>query len=624
MKKILLVSLWITLVLSGCSWQEQVEKESVKTQQTKQTCKSFFTISSNNSQNYTLQAKVVSSNTKNIISNSAWIVKYLHCNAWQEVTKKTLIAKISPDWADPNIKNLINQKNSLQSQNLNTKNIISSTKNNFASQLNSLNIQKANLEQQIKNLAENLQKLGNQKKYWIWDLKTQLSSLQTQLKDLENSKEKLEQSKQDELSKLNKNIGNTISQADSLTKNIFLKIDEIYGITDENKHKNDAFETYLSAKDTSAKENIKTKFRQLTNQKVENWSEYLKKLDDLVNLVKTSIKSSVTSRTLSQTMIDSWYGLFSQYDTNLINTKNALDTLVENLSTIKNNYDNQILSLQTQINTVKNNIENIKSNKLGSYTSSIDIQINQTKSQLDNTRSSLSNIISQITSLKEQEKIQVKQLENQLYQLQSSLNSININLSPQNIYAQVSGKVKVKKVSVNNKVWPNSLLCQIIPDKASLKLQVYTNINWKLESVLFTDDTWKKCKLKVISKLPYKDVLTQNNIYETESIKDCSVKEWEVLQVQSKESIVSKNSGSKIYIPLEFVINEMDGQYVKKFEGEIWWKIQMNQMKKSKFLPIVCDWKQDCLWYIKVKLGNIDGTKVEVLSGLKIGDKVCK
>jgi len=603
MKKILLVSLWFTLALSWCTSHKQIGEKTSQIQKIKKVCTNFYTISGENNQNYTLQAKVISSNTKNIISNSAWIVKYLNCNAWQKVTKKTLIAKISPDWTNSNVKNLINQKKSLQSQILNIKNIISSTRNNFASQLDSFGIQKANLKQQIKNLTENLQKLGNQKGYWIWNLKTQLSSLQTQLKDLKNSKEKLKQSKQDELSKLNKNIENTILQAGSLTKNIFLQIDEIYGITNENRHRNDAFKTYLSAKDTSAKENIKTKFRQLINKKVENWSEYLKELDDLVNLVKNSIKSSVTSRTLPQTMIDGWYSMFSQYDTNLINIKNSLDTLSENLSTVKNNYDNQILSLQTQINTVKNNIENIKNNKFGSYTSSIDIQLNQTKSQLDTTKSNLSNIISQISSLKDQEKIQIKQLENQLSQLQSSLNSININLSSQNIYAQVNGKVKIKKVSVNNKVWPNSLLCQIVPNKSSMKLQVFSNINWNLKFVSFTDDNWKKCKLKVISKLPYKNILTQDNIFETENIKNCSLNQGQILSVNGniwEWNMISKNIKQKIYIPLKFVIDTMNWQSVYKV---IWsW-----------------DYKK-----IALQLWNIDGTNIEVLSGLNIGDKICK
>jgi hypothetical protein len=115
---------------------------------------------------------------------------------------------------------------------------------------------------------------------------------------LENSKQKLEQSKKADLEKLEQSLSNSISQAQSLVNNILLKVDEIYGITDENKHKNDAFESYLSAKNTALKEKIKTEFRILFSTDVKDWSSYLKQVDDFVNLVKDSIKASVSTTRL--------------------------------------------------------------------------------------------------------------------------------------------------------------------------------------------------------------------------------------------------------------------------------------------------------------------------------------
>jgi len=67
------------------------------------------------------------------------------------------------------------------------------------------------------------------------------------------------------LNKLNQSIKNSVSQSKSLTKNVLLKIDEMYGITDANKNKNDAFEDYLGAKNTSTKENIKNEFLKLND-----------------------------------------------------------------------------------------------------------------------------------------------------------------------------------------------------------------------------------------------------------------------------------------------------------------------------------------------------------------------
>ena len=614
MKRIFYLAM-LSFLLAWCSTKqanENMPNQNVNVN-VNETCNKYFSIWTWINQNLSLKSKVVSSNIKNIISNNGWIISKLNCENWKTVNSKTLLATIKPDWSDPNIKNLLNQKSSLNNQILNIKNIISSTQSDFSLQNQSLGNQKTSLENQIKILQNSLDKLINQKAYWVNDLKSQLSSLQTQLKDLKTSEATLEKSKNADLNKLNQSIKNSVSQSKSLTKNVLLKIDEMYGITDANKNKNDAFEDYLGAKNTSTKENIKNEFLKLNDSFSTNntwWSDYLLKLDDLVNLVKNNIKDSVPSRNLSQTLIDGYYKTFVQYDNNLISLKNALDTLINNLETVKNNYDNKIINLQTQINTISNQITNINKNKLNSYTSNLDIQTNKTKSQLDSLKASLSNIISQINSLSEKEKIQVKQLENQLTQLKSSLNQININLQEQKIYTNVSWKIKSKNVSVWNKVWPNSLLCQIVPDKAWLKLQIYTNKSLQIWNYVSLKNNNKLCKTKIVSLLTYKESVSQNNIYETDNFALCNDKtvdlatlfsEWKIINV----SYNNKNDGNKnitknIKIPLDFMINKLTGKYVKKVFS--WWEIKS----------------------VKINLENIDWLYANISSWLSIGDKICK
>ncbi len=608
MKKILLVSLWISLVLSWCSSKEQVIKKNIQTQDVKQTCNKSFVVWSWKNQVYNLQAKVVSSNIKNITSNNAWVISYLNCTPWQKVNSKTLLAKIIPDWSSPTIKNLINQKKAIQTQLENTKNIFVSTKSNFSSQLNSLVIQKTNLESQIKILNQNLIKLNNQKKYWINDLWEQLSNLQTQLKNLKKSKTNLEQSKQADIEKIKLSILNTKNSISSSIKNDLFRIDEIFWISDANKHKNDAYKNYLSAKNTTLKDKIKNDWRKISSQKINNlsnkeFSNYIQQVDLLVQDVKQAIKNSVASRSFSQTQINTYYNEFNSYDLALISSKTKLDDLIQNYTTIVNNYDTQIISLETQIDTIKSNIKNIKDNKIDSYSSSIDIQINTTKTQLDNTNSSLKNIENQIKSLDDQENIQLKQLENQISSLKSNLSQINVNLAPQNIYAGVNWKIKNKKADKWNKVWPNGLICQIVPNKSSLKLQIYGDlgVGRDLGEVEFKDNNWKNCKLKIVSKLPYQDPITQNNIYETEDNINCNIQEWEILSVKyNKENNKVINWNKKIFIPLDFVVNKLTGQFVKEKIAS--WDIQE----------------------IPVKLWNIDWTNVEILSWLKIWDKICR
>ena len=626
MKKIYILS-WLAsvLLLAGCNTQNAENSNlGIMTWAGENiVCKNLYTVWYNNNQTFSLKAKVVSDKVKNVLANNWWIVSYLNCEPWKKVKSNTLIAKIKPDWTDPNIKNLLNQKRALQTQIENLKNIIAFTKTNFSSQLNSLTIQKNNLETQIDILTQNLAKLKQQKKYWVWDIITQIHTLETQLQDLEKSKAKLEESKQADITKLKKSLDNTISSSKSFLSNIFLKIDEIFWITDKNKHKNDAYESYLSAKNTVLKEKIKNEFLKIYSKFPQDsdydwWSKYLEKVHKLLVIVKQAVSDSVPSRALPKSVIDGWYNMFSQYDTNLINLKTNLDNLNQSLKTVRNNYDTQILNLQTQINATKNNIDNLQKNKLGSYTSSIDVQINQIQSQLDNAKSNLSNILSQIESLKSQENIQIKQLDSQLSNLNTNLKNIITNLSIQNIYAGVDWKVKLKKIAEWNKVWPNSLLCQIIPDKSSLKFQVYTNTlldtqNW----YVYFDVNWKEYKVKVISKLPYKDPVSQNNIYETDTkwevefqdwkkqfvdLQDI-LQEWDILDVQYKNEwweISLQKANQKIFIPLDYVVNKLTGYFVKKQIN--WNKIDI----------------------VKVQLWNVDWANVEILSWLKVGDVICK
>jgi len=90
--------------------------------------------------------------------------------------------------------------------------------------------------------------------------------LEKQLNDLEETKKKLEKSKQADLEKINQNIANTIKSIEAFLSSLFLKIDEIFGITDKNRYKNDAYETYLSAQNHSLKEKIKSKFVKIINK----------------------------------------------------------------------------------------------------------------------------------------------------------------------------------------------------------------------------------------------------------------------------------------------------------------------------------------------------------------------
>lgn len=625
-KKIVSLISLVFLLNSCSSWNEG--KEVVNTTE-KLGCYEPISIQTWSGQNLTLKGKVITNNVNNIISNNGWNINYLNCEKWQKVNKSTLIAKITPDSSDPNIQNLYNQSSMIKSQIANTNGIISSTKSNFSTQLNLLNIQKSNLESQLKILQNSLGKISEQKDFWVSDIDKQLETLQiqletldTQINDLNNSKNKLEDSKKADIEKLDLNYVNTTSQAKSLIGVVLLQIDELYGISETNKNKNDEYDTYLWAKNTQRKDSIKNQWYS-NNETYKNFSNgwvnnatYIQSLIDYVSLTKDSIKDSVSSTTFSQSTIDSLYSIFTQYETNLINIKNGLDDIRKWSETVKNTYDTQILALSTQINgsenskrSIESNINNIKSNKLGTFTTSVDLQTNQLESQIETAKTSLSNINEQINALKSQEQIQLNQLNSQLSQLQSSINTININLNSQDIYAETNGTIKEKVATLWNKVWPNSLLCQILPDTSSLKLQIYSSIDLSLPLDVSFDIDGKIYMTKLTTKLPYQDTVTQNYIYETESnifldgkAIDLStiLSEGKVLDVSSIWKNNNTKNNNTIYVPLDYISSNINSNQIK-LKTLSWWIVEK-----------------------KVTLWELNSNQVEVRDGLSFWDTICK
>jgi hypothetical protein len=79
---------------------------------------------------------------------------------------------------------------------------------------------------------------------------------------LANNQDSLDQKKLD----IYNNSKNAISNANNLAVGIIDFLDNLYGVTDENRYKNDAFETYLSAKNTSLKTNAENGLRTLISE----------------------------------------------------------------------------------------------------------------------------------------------------------------------------------------------------------------------------------------------------------------------------------------------------------------------------------------------------------------------
>jgi multidrug efflux pump subunit AcrA (membrane-fusion protein) len=173
------------------------------------------------------------------------------------------------------------------------------------------------------------------------------------------------------------------------------------------------------------------------------------------------------------------------------------------------------------------------------------MQKNQSQAGIENAKTNIDSLDSQIKALKAQEDIQLNQLNNQLTQLQSSLNTININLNPQILYAGTNGVIKDKLLSVGNRAAANANICQILPEKSSLKIQVYSSqdialpadVTFQLENKLYTT--------KLSNRLTYQDPTTQNYTYEANSPIQSDGKIVNITDILSEGKIIDTNVSMK-------------------------------------------------------------------------------
>lgn len=631
-KNVLYFILFLGVVSLSWCWSSDSEDNDSNLNTSWLSCSNYLTVNWWTWESLNLKAKIVADNVKNIVSNNWGNIEYLDCEKGKKVSEKTLIVKIKPDYSDPNIQNLTNQSSMINSQILNTKGIISSTRSNFESQAKQLQNQKENNLSQIAILSKNLDNLRKTQNLTSWDIGLQTQSIQDQISSLSESKAYTEKNikiltanKQWDLNKINDNIKNLNKQLISTIKDCFEKVDNVFGLTEANKYKNDAYEDYISVRNSALKNkveseffNLKERFDRYDSMNSAEISSFVWDVSTLLKDAADAINASVPWGSLTQAQIDSYYSsyisLSNTSSTSILATKTSLDNIVNSLSTTENSYDNQITSLQNQLNTTVSNIQtlqinldNLKNNKWESSMISIDSNINSIQSQITNLESSNRNIEQQLSALNESKSIQINQLENQLAQLNSNLNTIGINLNWQSIYAWTSWIVKEKSSSLGNKVWSNSLICQILPDKTSLKLQVYSSSDLPLPLEIKFSFDGKEYSTKLVNKLPYQDPVTQNYIYDASnsiSLDDKTVSlsdvfsEWKTLDVHTVAENTAKVS-NKIYIPINFVSNTIAWSKVK-IKDETW-----NISEKS------------------VVLWELDSSNIEIRSGLNKWEVIC-
>ena len=203
---------------------------------------------------------------------------------WDYVKWGWLLAEVDPSVVATNLKSASDILTTLQA-------MYQSTEAMFDAQIKAMeekvNQAKAGMEMALKALEwttkwlkdtqnitkeqlETAKKQVEQAKIWVETSKT----------NLEHTKKVLTQKEKDIYS----NSKNALAQARIVATNFLDFVDQLVGISDKNKSKNDAFEVYLWAKNTALKEKIKNEWRQIYN----NYSDWKSKVDKLIEDVKNS------------------------------------------------------------------------------------------------------------------------------------------------------------------------------------------------------------------------------------------------------------------------------------------------------------------------------------------------
>lgn len=392
MKKIIFIMILSFLVLSSCSKEQEVVTSEKKD--------FFIDVKKiwdfDNIAYLSKTWKIDSTQNITLNSNANGRVKSILVKNWEAVSEWQLLAILEDNIANYNL-NLEVALNSLDA----SKNALDVTKNN-------LSVSENNLEKAKLNYESTKLKLDKS----IWDIERSLNNLNTEddststaieINKIDNSisRIKIEYdnlviSNNETLSSFKRSLEKEVTVLNNYLSDIIYFSDEILWVTELNKNKNNSYEIYLWAKNSSQKLQSETllknlileKDTKLSNLKIEittedDYKKYIKIIEENYNLINEFLISfdNTLSNTvpsvwaISETQISwykaqiSWYkSTYNWYKSSFLWLSNSIYSFLE---TYKN----------TQ-NSLLKQIENLEKDK-NIYLKSLDLNKTTSKSTLD-------------------------------------------------------------------------------------------------------------------------------------------------------------------------------------------------------------------------------------------------
>lgn len=331
--------------------------------------------------------------------NQNWKVAIVNFKDWDRIKKWQIIAELDSTDALNSINqskiNLANSRIKLQQilKGPEEKDLLKSN-TDVSSTENNLLIAKQNLDNLIKERDNKLLNIQQQ----IDDANDDINNKNSQLDILKNELDLLIQQWDKDVSDFNVDTAQTINTAyiDSKqylidAKNYLNEVDDLFGITSANDYKNDAYEDYLSVKNSAFKVSTEDNWNKakilldkynnyyytLNSSSLQSWEmkELLKWLQtlyqtliDISKLATDAMNSSVTATNFTQTQIDSYANNMTQIGSSSKSTLDKIKNSITNIdklsdpTLIEKQKNNNLLNKQNSITSLENSLKSAKQN----------------------------------------------------------------------------------------------------------------------------------------------------------------------------------------------------------------------------------------------------------------------
>ena len=456
---------------------------------------------------------------------------------------------------------------------------------------------------------------------WLWDTKNtifeQLKTIETQIDmaqtsmetaklNLENTTNTLNQKKID----IYNNSKNAIANANILWTNIIDFLDNFYWISDSNKSKNDDFEIYIWAKNSSLKNDIENKLRELikkyeniknmsldSDEDIENslreYNEFFTNdFRKILSLNYKVLENSISTSNFTQSTINNYKTqtttFQSQLEQTILTTSGQyflwLKWSIDNISNLKKESKSNLDMLQKQIDLAWKQIDTLNQTYI-QYSSQSTWQITDVKTKKDISEkqkelalNQMQEAKAQIESLKKQKETSLASIDTQINQVKSWKNDASVMIENSKILSPINWII-VEKISEVWQIVSAWMPILVVSNNKIIKIEISIDDETK-KYIKFWDEVkveieWiKELKKWIVSKiLPTKDNITKKTWIEI-SIKNEneSIKLWSY----SKVYFNLKQDNYWIIIPNKAIVSQfmIPGVYVLT-----WWKAEFKNIE---------------------------------------------